>query len=96
MAGASENHKVLYNPKTVPKPHEELQRLVFLFIGRCSNSLHDIYASYPRPTDFGFLDFVDRGKTVLLQDFSQLVNIGRTHILFYRAVFKTGLFLKYK
>ena len=35
-------------------------------------------------------------STVLLQDFAQLINIGRTHILFYRAVFNTELFLKYR
>ena len=32
MVGSSENHKVHYNLMTVPKPPEELQRLVFLFI----------------------------------------------------------------
>ena len=29
MVGASENHEVHYNPRTVPKPPEELQRLIF-------------------------------------------------------------------
>ena len=32
MPGASENHKSHYNPRTVPKHPEELQRLVFPFI----------------------------------------------------------------
>ena len=35
-------------------------------------------------------------STVMLQDVAQLINIGRTHILFDDAVFKTDLFLKYK
>ena len=39
---------------------------------------------------------MDRGRTVLLQDVAQLINIGRTHILFDLEVFKTELFLKYK
>ena len=29
MIGASENHRVHYNPRNVPKPPEELQRLFF-------------------------------------------------------------------
>ena len=29
MTGSSENHKVHYNPRTVPKPPEELQRRIF-------------------------------------------------------------------
>ena len=32
----------------------------------------------------------------MLQDVAQLINIGRTHILLYRSVFKTDLFLKYR
>ena len=32
MAGASENYKVHYIPRNVPKPPEELQRLIFPFI----------------------------------------------------------------
>ena len=32
MVGSSENHKVHYNPRAVPKPPEQLQRLVFQFI----------------------------------------------------------------
>ena len=39
---------------------------------------------------------MDRGRTVLLQYVAQLINIGRTHILFNPKVFKTGLLLKYK
>ena len=39
---------------------------------------------------------MDKGIIVILQDVAQLINIGRTHILFDREVFKTGLFLKYK
>ena len=39
---------------------------------------------------------MERGRIVLLQDVSQLINIGRTHILFDLEVFKTELFLKYK
>ena len=37
-----------------------------------------------------------RGRTVLLQDVAQLINIGRTHNLFYHEFLKTGLFLNYK
>ena len=68
MPGASENHKSHYNPRTVPKHPEELQRLVFPFIYRCKNSLNAIGASDPMPTVCAFLDFVERGRTVLLQD----------------------------
>ena len=32
MKGASENHKVHYNPSNVPKPPEEIQRLILPFI----------------------------------------------------------------
>ena len=32
MAGASENHKVHYSPRTVPKHTKELQRLISPFI----------------------------------------------------------------
>ena len=39
---------------------------------------------------------MERGRIALLQDIIQLINIGRTHILFYHKVFKTGLFLNYK
>ena len=35
-------------------------------------------------------------STLLLQDVAKLINIGRTHILFDHAVFKTDLFLNYK
>ena len=39
---------------------------------------------------------MERGRTVLLQDVAQQINIGRTHILFDRLVLKTELFLNYK
>ena len=39
---------------------------------------------------------MDRDRSVLLQDVAQLINIGRTHILFDNEVFKTGLLLNYK
>ena len=39
---------------------------------------------------------MDAGRTVLLQYVAQLINIGRTHILFDHEVFKTGLLLNYK
>ena len=39
---------------------------------------------------------MDKGRTVLIQDVEQLINIGRTHILFDHEVFKTDLFLEYK
>ena len=39
---------------------------------------------------------MDIGRTVLLQDVTQLINIGRTHILFDHEFFKTELFLNYK
>ena len=32
----------------------------------------------------------------MIQDVTQLINIGRNHILFYREYFKTELFLNYK
>ena len=37
-----------------------------------------------------------RGKEVLLQDVSQLINIDHTHILFDRGAFKTEFLLNYK
>ena len=52
--------------------------------------------SDPRATACDFLDFMERGRTVMLQDVAQLISIGCTHILFYHEVFKTGLFLNYK
>ena len=64
----------------VPKHTEELQRLVFLFIYRRRNSLNALYAYNPMPIACDFLDFMDRDRTVLLQYFSQLINISRTHI----------------
>ena len=38
---------------------------------------------------------MDRGRTALPQDVTQLINIGRTQILFDHKVFKTELLLKY-
>ena len=35
-------------------------------------------------------------RVVLLQDVTQLLNIGRYPILFYHEFFKTRLFLNYK
>ena len=96
MAGAYKNHKFHYNPRTVHKPIEELQRLIFPFIKKFKISLDALDAYDPRPTAFVFLDFVYRGRTVLIQDFAQLINIGRTHILFYHEVFNTEFFLNYK
>ena len=37
-----------------------------------------------------------RGITLILQDVAQLINIGRTHILFHHEVVNTELFLNYK
>ena len=96
MVGASENHQVHYNPRTVPKPHEELQRLIFPFIEICRNSLNALDTSATRPTAFDLLELLERCRTVLIQDVVQLINIGRTHISFNHAVFKTDLLLKYK
>ena len=96
MSGASKNHKVHYNPRTVPKPPEELQILVFSFIEKSRNSFNALDSSDPSPTDCAFLEFMDIVITVLLQYFTKLINIFRTHILFDHAVFKTDLFLKYK
>ena len=62
MTGASENHKVHYNQRPVPKPPEQLQRLIFPFIERCKISLNDLYASDPSPKACAFLDFMDRGR----------------------------------
>ena len=36
------------------------------------------------------------GRTVLLQYFAQLINIGRTRILFDHEFFKNALLLNYK
>ena len=96
MAGASKNHKVHCNPRTLLKPPEELQRLVFPFIERCKIFLNALDEYDPRPTYRVFLDFMYIVRTVLLQYVAQLINIERTHILFDREVFKTGLFLNYR
>ena len=39
---------------------------------------------------------MERGRTVLIQDVAQLINIGHTQILFDHKVFKTELFLNYR
>ena len=57
MVGASKNHKVHYNPKTVHKPTEELQRHIFLFIEKCKISLSALDESDPRPPACAFIDF---------------------------------------
>ena len=96
MSGVSENNKFHYNIRTVPKPPDKLQRLIFPFIEKCKISLNALDASYPNPIDCAILDFMDRGRTVLLQFLTQMVNISRTHILFDNEVFKTELFFNYK
>ena len=73
-----------------------MQRLTFPFIEKCKISLNAIDASDPKPTACAFLELMDRGMTVLLQDVAQLINIGFTHILFDCEVFKTELFLNYR
>ena len=67
-AGGSEKHKVHYNPRTVPKPTEELQRLIFPFIDKYKISFNDLDESYPRVTSCDFLDFMERRRTLLLQN----------------------------
>ena len=96
MSRASENHKVHYNPRTVTKPPEELQRLIFPFIDKLNISLNALDASDISTTSCVSLELMERGITVMLHDVSQLVNIGRTHILFYHKVFKAELFLNCK
>ena len=91
MAGAYENHKFHYNPRTLPKLHEEHQRLIFPLIERCKILLNSLYLYDPRPAACDFLDFMERFITVLLQDVSQLNNIGRTHILFDHEVLNPKL-----
>ena len=68
---------------------------MFTFIDQFSNSINDLDASDPIPTACVFLDFLDRGIKVLLQDVSQLIKIGRTHILFDHALFRTELLFNY-
>ena len=67
----SENYKVHYNPITVTKPPEELQRLISPFIEQCKNSLNDLYVYDPKPTSCDLLDFMERGRTVLIKDVAQ-------------------------
>ena len=68
MSGASENHIVHYNTKTVPKPPEELQRLISPLIERYNIPINALDASDPRPAVFTFLYFMERVRTLLLQD----------------------------
>ena len=96
MAGASENYKFHCKPSTLTKPPEELQSLIFPFIERCKISLNDVDASDTSTIYCALLGFMERVRTVLLQYFSQLINIGRTHILFDPKVFKTGLLLNHR
>ena len=93
MAEDSENHKVHYNPRTVPKSHEEIQRLMFPFIEQCNISFNALYASHPRPAACALIGFMDRGRKLLLQYVTQLMNIGHNHILFDHEVFNNELFL---
>ena len=71
MTGASEDHKVNYNPRNVPKPNKELQRLIFPFIERCNISLNALYAPDTRTASCAFLDFMERFRTLLLQYVAQ-------------------------
>ena len=96
MEGDHENHKVHYNPRTLPKPPEQLQRLIFTFIDRCKISLNALDVSDPRPRACDLLDFMERGIIVLLQDATKLINIGCIHILFDDEVFKNELLLNYR
>ena len=56
MEGSFENYKVHYSRGTVPKPPEELQRLIFTFIELCKISLNDLDVADPRPTSCTLLD----------------------------------------
>ena len=86
MSGASENHKVHYNPRTVPKPPNEFQKKCFPFIEKCNISLNALDVSDQSPISCAFLDFMERGITVLIQYVTQLINTSRTHILFDHEV----------
>ena len=44
IVGVSENYKVHYNPSTVTKPPEELQRLISQFIEKFNISINVLYA----------------------------------------------------
>ena len=93
MSRASENQKFHYNPRNVPKPPEELQRIIFPFIERWNISLNDLDASDTSKTACDSLDFMEICRTVLLQYVTQLINIGRNHILFDHEFFKIEFFL---
>ena len=96
ISGSSENYKVNYNPRTVPKPPEELQRLVYLFIEIYKISTNALDTSDPSSTACALLDFMDRGKISLPKYVAQLINIVHSHVLFHHEVFKTELFLNYR
>ena len=96
LTGASENHKVHYNPRTVPKFLKNFKRLIFPFIEQYNISLNALNAYYTRPTSCDFIYFIDRGRTLILKDVAQLINIVRTNVLFHPEVFKSGLFLNYR
>ena len=96
MSGDPENHKVHYNLRTVYKPPEEHQIIISPFIEKFKISLNALYAFDTRETACALLGFMGRGRTVLIQDFTQLINIGCAHILFDYEVFKTELLLNYK
>ena len=89
MAGASKKHKSHYNPMTVSKPPEELERIISPLIEQCKISLNVRDDSYPIPAACDFPEFMEIGRTVLLQDAAQLINICRAHILFDHGFFKT-------
>ena len=96
MTEASEKDEVHYNPRIVPKPPEELQRLIFPFIEICKIEIIDLDASDKILTDCALLKFMDRGRTLLLQDVTQLIKFVCIHILFDHEVFKTKLSLNFK
>ena len=66
MSGASESHNVHYHQRTVPKPPEELQILIFPFIQQWGNSFSDIDASDTMPTYCALYDFMDRGRKLMI------------------------------
>ena len=62
MKGASENYKAHYNPRTVPKPPEELQMLIFSFIEKCKISLNTLDESNPRPNACALLELMEKAE----------------------------------
>ena len=69
---------------------------MFPFIERCKISLNYLEDSGPSLAACNYLEFMERVRTVMLQHVAQLINIGRTHILYDHEVFKTELFLNYR